>query len=66
MLALAHDCACEGELAAILATDLAAGRLPDMTALRARFSPDPASLPEVVVRLAPLTSYDALLSGAVA
>jgi hypothetical protein len=36
-------------------------RLPDITALRTRFAPDPASLPEVVVHLTPLIAYEALL-----
>ena len=61
LLALAHERACEAELADILAADLDAGRLPDMAALRRRFAPDPATLPEVVVTLAPLSTYDALL-----
>jgi len=61
LLALAHDRGCEAELAAILTADLAAGRLPDLPALRDRFAPDPATLPEVVVHLAALTSYDTLL-----
>jgi hypothetical protein len=61
LLALAHERACEAELAQQLEADLAAGRMPDMAALRARFAPDPASLPEIVVRLAPLSAYDALL-----
>ncbi len=34
---------------------------PIMTALRARFAPDPARLPNVVVHLAPLNAYEALL-----
>jgi hypothetical protein len=42
LLALAHDRGCEAELAADLAADREAGRLPDMTVLRARFTPDPA------------------------
>jgi hypothetical protein len=46
----------------ILAADLSADRLPDMTSLRARFSPDPAALPTVVVHLTPLAAYEALLS----
>jgi hypothetical protein len=45
----------------LLEADLAARRIPDMATLRARFAPDPTSLPEVVVRLAPLSSYDALI-----
>ena len=45
LLALAHDRGCEAELAKTLAADLGAGRLPDITALRARFAPDPACVP---------------------
>jgi hypothetical protein len=59
---LAHDRGCEAELALILERDLAANQLPDMAALREHFAPDPAALPEVVVHLAPLSSYEALLS----
>jgi hypothetical protein len=61
LLALAHDRGCEAELASILADDLAANQLPDMTALRERFAPNPATLPEVTVRLAPLSDYEELL-----
>jgi hypothetical protein len=61
LLALAHDRGCEAELATVLASDLEAGRLPDMAALRTRFAPDPARLPDVVVRLTPLLAYEALL-----
>jgi transposase InsO family protein len=61
LLALAHERGCEADLATILAADLAAGRLPDMAALRERFAPDPAVLPEVVVQLTPLIAYEALL-----
>ena len=61
LLALAHDRGCEAELASILTDDLAANQLPDMAALRERFAPDPAALPEVVVHLAPLSSYEELL-----
>jgi hypothetical protein len=61
LLALAHDRGCEAELATLLAADLAAGQLPDIAALRERFAPDPAALPEVVVQLTPLIAYDALL-----
>ena len=60
--ALAHERGCEAELAALLAAELLAGRLPDMAALRERFAPDPATLPEVVVHLVPLSAYEALLS----
>jgi hypothetical protein len=63
LLALAHERGCEADLATILATDLAAGRLPDMAALRERFAPDPAALPEIVIHLTPLVAYEALLGG---
>src|SRR3546814_3272148 len=58
LLSMAHERACEAELADLLAQDLDEGRLPDIAALRTRFSPDPAALPEVVVELGPLTDYD--------
>jgi hypothetical protein len=61
LLALAHDRSCEAELAALLAADLEAGRLPDMAALHQRFAPDPARLPNVVVHLVPLNAYEGLL-----
>ena len=35
--------------------------MPDMTALRARFAPDPAALPNVEIHLAPLNVYEALI-----
>lgn len=66
LLALAHERACEAELADSLTADLEAGRLPDMAALRRRFSPDPAALPTVAVQLTPLSAYDTLLAGAAA
>ena len=65
LLALAHERGCEAELAACLAADLEAGRVPDMTALRARFAPDPTCIPHVTVRLAPLASYESLLGNPV-
>lgn len=61
LLALAHERACEAELADLLEADLAAGRLPDMARLRARFAPDPASLPTIVVPLVSLDTYNDLL-----
>ena len=63
LLSLAHERGCEAELADMLGAELAAGRLPDIAALRERFAPDPPTLPEVVVELAPLTIYDDLLLG---
>src|SRR4051812_24792749 len=61
LLALAHDRGCEGELAECLSVELAAKRLPDLAALRARFSPDPAVIPHVTVALGSLASYESLL-----
>lgn len=61
LLALAHDRNCEAELAGVLEQDLAARRRPDMAVLRKLFGPDPEALPVVVVHLAALSSYDALM-----
>ena len=60
LLALAHDRACEAELAQIIDEDLDAGRLPDLALLRERFGPSPASVPVIEVQLAPLSTYDEL------
>ena len=65
LLSLAHDRSCEAQLATVLADDLDNRRMPDITALLARFAPDPSRLPQVVVHLAPLSCYDVLVqSGA--
>lgn len=66
LLALAHERACEAELAECIGADLDDGCLPDLATLQARFAPNPARLPEVTVDLVPLTAYDALLAGAAA
>jgi hypothetical protein len=60
LLALAHERACEAELAGMLAAELEAGRLPDMAILRARFAPDVAALPDVTVVHPLLTAYEDL------
>lgn len=60
ILALAHERACEAELAERLATDLDRGRLPDIQELRALFVPDTAGMPEIVVALTALAVYDEL------
>ena len=60
LLALAHDRACEAELALAIEVDLAAGALPDLDRLRERFQPDRAMIPEVAVALVPLAAYDEL------
>lgn len=61
LLAIAHERGCESELAEALAVRLAERKLPDMPAIRARFAPDPAKLPNIVVRLASLDTYEALI-----
>jgi hypothetical protein len=60
ILALAHDRACEGELADRLTADLDQGRLPDMRILRALFMPDAERIPDVNVLVTPLSIYDEL------
>ena len=61
LLALAHDRACEAELAAAIDADLGAGVLPDLDRLRERFRPATA-VPAVAINLAPLSAYDELAS----
>ena len=63
-LTLAHERACEGELAAVIAEALDAGALPDMATLRRRFAPDPAALPEIEIPRQSLADYDALMAPA--
>jgi hypothetical protein len=60
LLALAHDRACEAELAHAIDADLDAGALPDLDRLRDRFRPDQTAIPDVAVELAPLSAYDEL------
>lgn len=60
LLALAHDRACEAELAEALDADVDAGRLPDLPFLRAYFGPDPGSVPLIDVAVVPLSAYDEL------
>ncbi len=58
LLALAHERACEAELAVALQTALDDGVLPDLQALIERFRPKDVALPIVVVRLPSLAVYD--------
>ena len=60
LLALAHDRGCEAELAGLIEADLDAGKLPDLAILRPQFRPKAAAIPDVVVQLAPLSTYDEL------
>ena len=59
VLALAHERACEAELAETIAAALDAGELPELATLRRRFVPT-VDFPEVSVTLAPLSAYDEL------
>ncbi|HYN63077.1 MAG TPA: IS21 family transposase [Candidatus Limnocylindrales bacterium] len=62
LLFIAHDQACETELAHLLAEDLDAGRVPDPGALASRLSPRHMTLPrDVAVAHPSLDSFDALL-----
>jgi hypothetical protein len=61
LLWLAHDRACEAELAGILQQILDGGDLPDLTVLEQRFQPAEASVPHVTVRMPDAATYDALL-----
>jgi hypothetical protein len=47
LLALAHDRACEAELAHVIEADLTGGRLPSLDQLPQRFKPDRATIPQV-------------------
>lgn len=60
LLSLAHERACEAQLAELLEQHLAERRLPDLDALRARFMPEAAELPQVQVQLGSLRDYEAL------
>jgi hypothetical protein len=60
LLALAHDRACEAELAEAIDAELDAGRLPDLDTLGRRFAPNPAAMPDITVEVASLYLYDEL------
>jgi hypothetical protein len=62
LLELAAGQACEAELGAVLEVLLAAGELPDLDGLRARFLPRPAAPPAIEVPLPPVAAYDVLLA----
>ena len=65
LLALAHDRGCEAELAAALIEQMqrseGASVAIDVRALQARFAPASGTMPEIVVTLPAVASYDALL-----
>jgi len=60
LLALAHERACEAELAQAIEAELDAGRLPDLDLLGRRFAPDPGAIPDITVAAVPLHLYDEL------
>jgi hypothetical protein len=60
LLALAHDRACEVELAEAIDAELDAGRLPNLDTLGPRFAPSSAAIPDIIVEVAPLHLYDEL------
>jgi len=62
LLFIAHDRACEAELAHLLSADLDAGRVPEPGTLTSRLSPRHTTLPTDVAVVHPsLDSFDALL-----
>jgi len=62
LLALAHERACEAELAIAIEEELDAGRPPNLATLTERFAPKTAAAPNVIVALPELAVYDALAS----
>ncbi len=62
LLSLAHERACEAELATVLSQSLAANEVPDIAQLRTRFAPDPARLRHVLITLPPLIDYESLVA----
>jgi hypothetical protein len=60
LLALAHDRACEAELADAIQAALDGDEMPDVHRLHKRFTPDHVSIPEVTVAVTPLSAYDEL------
>ena len=62
LLWLAHERACEADLAAALDATLEAGQLPDLAALQRRFQPHQTDAPAITVTLPLATAYDTLLA----
>jgi hypothetical protein len=60
LLSLAHERSCEARMGVLLSECLAANQLPDLASLQARFAPNPARFPVVLVKLAPLADYETL------
>jgi transposase InsO family protein len=60
LLALAHDRACEAELAEAITAGLDGGQLPDLDRLRERFLAPTTAVPEITIQMPALDSYDEL------
>jgi hypothetical protein len=61
LLALAHGCACEVELAEAIEAQLEVGRLPDLDTMQQLFPrPDATPIPNIIVELVPLVLYEGL------
>ena len=62
MLSLAHERNIEAELAEAIQSELDARKIPNLARMRIRFAPNPASVPQISVRLGKLGDYDRLIS----
>lgn len=62
LLALAHERACEAELASIIDKELDAGQLPELSVLTTYFTPKHTAMPAVVVNLPTLAVYDEIVT----
>jgi hypothetical protein len=58
LLVVAHERTCAAELDIVIATELGAGRLPDLKVLAERFKPSTDAVPVVVVNLPSSAIYD--------
>jgi hypothetical protein len=58
LLVVAHERTYAAELDIVIATELGAGRLPDLKVLTERFKPWTDAVPVVVVNLPSLAIYD--------
>jgi hypothetical protein len=62
LLAVAHDRACDAELAIALEAILDAGEVLDLATLQREFMPASVAVPEVTVKIPAAMANDALLS----
>jgi hypothetical protein len=64
LLELAHERACEAELAHAIEAALDQQQLPDLAMLRQQFAPSASAIPTVTVALPAAVAYDALFTHA--